>query len=91
MSLREELERALVAQWEPDAGDDEANWLIRDHGYALLGAVRDQERYREARAMILEESSMVNGRAVETNGEFDREIDKAIDTARNKTVDGGGV
>jgi hypothetical protein len=75
MTLRDELERVIAAQWEPDAGDDAANWFIRDHGPALLEALVDAQRWRT----FVEAGWPVCflGETYDTVGDLNRAIDRA--------------
>jgi hypothetical protein len=98
MSLREELESAIelhgriASNWEwEDTYNRACSELIRDHGQALLEAVDRDDSYKADEFGL----AFVNGmgwvvqcsRAIA----YVAELAKVVDTARSKTVDGGGA
>jgi len=93
MTLREDLERAIEASKLYEVSGSEptnlyefqalAMDLLRDHGQALVEALRDAERYRWLRSCSINEV----GYLFTTGGpSTDEDFDSAIDTDRKENA-----
>lgn len=102
MSLREDLGKAREAATLYDVHGVMPTWakmamvdFLRYHGQALIEAVLDAERYRWLmdNATIEAPFGAVSMKTVPPDEPGHAKIlwDSAIDTARSKTVDGGGL
>ena len=95
--LKAVLSRVRTSDGRISQDDHYASIFLRDHGQALVEALADAERYRWLRDEAGEtyDGPYIAGKKAKPfAGEgwlTGEDADTSIDTARSKTVDGGGV